>query len=407
MMNIIFRCSVLYLVIVCISSMVGQQQDPFGRSALHVASDSGCVRAVRILVSSGADINQQDFLGMTALHWAAVHGHEEVISLLVRAGADIDRQDVLRRSALHWAVVRGNADIVRMLIDVGANVAQQDSLGRSALHWAVVCGNSLVIRMLLEAGAHVGQLDVAGRTALHWAALRGDEGIVRMLTDAGADVNQQDYLARVALSCAAENGHESIVRLLVSIGTHPHFLCVNQHRGGADTCTVSIRNYLLSVPTLAAGLQDAVDRGDLSAVDRLVVQGAPLLFPDSTGNTPLYSGIREYNPREPSVHDEIMRVLIRAVLCRVRYIKNKYGQTLLHVAIARGNVRIARYLLAHRADVNMQDNYGNTPLHYVQSKRMRDLLLEYHADPTVENYAGQVPMAYNPRAWNDLLYAYT
>jgi hypothetical protein len=36
---------------------------------------------------------------------------------------------------------------------------------------------------------------------------------------------------------------------------------------------------------------------------------------------------------------------------------------------------------------------------------MRDLLLEYHADPTIMNREGHVPMANYPDTWYDLLAA--
>jgi hypothetical protein len=53
----------------------------------------------------------------------------------------------------------------------------------------------------------------------------------------------------------------------------------------------------------------------------------------------------------------------------------------------------------------MQDGRGNTPLHYARTRIMRDLLLEYHADPTIMNREGHVPMANYPDTWYDLLAA--
>ncbi|KAI8849560.1 ankyrin repeat-containing domain protein [Chytridium lagenaria] len=48
----------------------------------------------------------------------------------------------------------------------------------------------------------------------------------------------------------------------------------------------------------------------------------------------------------------------------IRELVDDNGLTLLHWASDRGNVDIAKYLLANNANVNGQDNDGMTPLHY-------------------------------------------
>lgn len=48
--------------------------------------------------------------------------------------------------------------------------------------------------------------------------------------------------------------------------------------------------------------------------------------------------------------------------------KNDYGQTPLHMALARGNTRSAEKLVTYGASVNAMDQDGCSPLHYVTSK---------------------------------------
>ncbi|MHB9147115.1 MAG: ankyrin repeat domain-containing protein [Candidatus Amoebophilus sp.] len=45
------------------------------------------------------------------------------------------------------------------------------------------------------------------------------------------------------------------------------------------------------------------------------------------------------------------------------YIRNKYGDTPLNIALSKGHLEIARLLLDKGADVNEEDKDGNTPLH--------------------------------------------
>jgi len=58
--------------------------------SLHVAAAIGDVNQVKLLISSGADVNAQDRDGTTPLHLSAINGHRNVAELLLDSGADID-----------------------------------------------------------------------------------------------------------------------------------------------------------------------------------------------------------------------------------------------------------------------------------------------------------------------------
>jgi ankyrin repeat protein len=63
---------------------------PLGRTPLMVASRTGNVEAMKVLLDRGADVNAKETLrGTTALMWAADEAHPAAIQLLVQRGADI------------------------------------------------------------------------------------------------------------------------------------------------------------------------------------------------------------------------------------------------------------------------------------------------------------------------------
>ena len=78
------------------------------------------------------------------------------------------------------------------------------------------------------------------------------------------------------------------------------------------------------------------------------------------------------------------------------------GFTPLHSACFSNNYEAAKVLLDEGADTGRQDQWGNTALSYVvknneNSLRMVTLLVEYGADPTIENNYGHSPLSNSKR----------
>jgi len=71
------------------------------------------------------------------------------------------------------------------------------------------------------------------------------------------------------------------------------------------------------------------------------------------------------------------------------------GYTPLHVAIRQESAEIAELLLAHGADVNAKDKYGDTPLHTACHGRPIELvriLLKHGADVNAKSTTGHTPL---------------
>ena len=63
---------------------------PNGETALMMASRTGNVAAMKVLLDHGADVNAKETLrGTTALMWAAAQGHPAAVQLLIERGADV------------------------------------------------------------------------------------------------------------------------------------------------------------------------------------------------------------------------------------------------------------------------------------------------------------------------------
>jgi hypothetical protein len=230
--------------------------------------------------------------------------------------------------------------------------------GGGPLHEAVYWGNMDLVRSSIQQGSRVDSRTlISCNTPLHVAVLQDNINAVQLLVQAGANT-----------------------ALLNLEGRTPRDLAVNQE----------IINYLDNVDQLSRDLIAAVQAGNVELVRNLVAQGAPLMVPDSQGQTPLHYAIGGY-AQQPTVADTIAQELIGVLGPRVALIQNQENQTLLHTAASRGNVRVALMLLQHGVDVNRADNQGDTALNVSGSVPMSRVLAENGAWQSMNAGPSSVP----------------
>ena len=275
--------------------------DRNGRTALHLASGNGLTPVVQLLIDAGADLNKEDDGNRTPLHYASLEGYIEIVQYLIDAGADVNKGDDGNRSPLHLSVYEGNKTVLEQLIKAGADVNKGDSTDSTPLHYAVYMGNKALVEQLIAAGADLNKGGDFGRTPLHYATDSGNERVIKYLIDAGSDVNMLNNSNQSPLIIAIE-----------------------------------------------------ADEVNIDLIKLLIDTGANINFKDSQGDSPLIlAGGQE--------DLELMRVLLNTPNINVNIV-DRYGRTALHQAIISSNIEMCRLLIEYGADVNIQDNNGDTPL---------------------------------------------
>ena len=288
---------------------VNAQSTPSGGTPLLVASETGQLVYMQILLDAGADINRPDEDGHTALYCAAQEGQLAALELLLAAGARVHGCSSSKTDPLYAAALNGHTDCVRALVAAGAAIITGRKHGCSALNGAAQNGHVEILQYLLQQGVSVNaDSSPSAGTPLLVASENGQLACMQLLLAAGAKVNRSDCRSHTALYCAASSGQ-------------------------------------------------------LAAVNDLLLQGAAVDCRTCTGETPLSVACR-------NGYGAVVAALLK-VGAQPEMLVRK--QTPLYIAAMGGHVETVEHLLAAGADPLQQSNMsllcrGHSPGHIAQKK---------------------------------------
>ena len=322
----------------------------------------------RLRNSNLTEINARDpITGHTPLYCAARAGNVPAVTFLTEQGAEPDLSQRTKSTALHVAAFYGHEDIVRCLLESGADYREKNAGGSTAEDESF---NEKVKNVFLElketlyirAAAnevdwfseniieqHIDEVYYSQRqTLLHCASKKGHFDLVRLLVEQlSADLDIIDVNGNSALHLAAYGGHADIVNYLLTQGCDSNLInrwgLTAEQEGSkhGDKITDSFRRMLN---------QDMFEMAR-NGVDWWFQYYLGTRSPDST---------------------------------------DANGVSLLYHACRHDQYVVAKWLLEHGANVNIQleKSPKSTSLHgakYHGHYKIVELLLEYGADVTIKN----------------------
>jgi uncharacterized protein len=356
------------------------------RSVLGLAACCGLVLAAAVTGASGAAAAAETD-GTTPLHWAAHRGDLQAVKQLLKAGADPRQANDYGATPLSEAAERGDADMIQVLLRAGADVESANAEGQTALMTVARTGQVAAARVLLKAGARVDATEQwRGQTALMWAAAQGHPDMVRLLLRAKANPDLRSTVRQWPRRITAEpraqgrpNGGLTALLLAAREGCEP---CARELvKGGAD---INLPDPDGITPLLMATLNARWD----TAV-ALVELGADVNLWDNWGRAPLYSSIdyvttpRGGRPDRPSADTatplQVAELLLQRGANPDMQLKlfppyrslgqDRGGDSMLTIgttplirAAKSGDVEAIELLLRYRADPELANSLGITPL---------------------------------------------
>ena len=195
------------------------EQNKNSEGPLYKACTVGNVPATKLLLDYHADIDDDNIFGRTALHAALETNNLELVKVIVKRGADMYHKDKSGWDCFVQAAYEGADDILDFLL---SSLKSQDSLtkalisrdlhGDTPLHKSAARGNDKTIDVLLKAGNSVtlcSQYNDDGMTPLAIAAYCGNLHTVESLLAYGADASARCDKGELTLCSALEGWKEN------------------------------------------------------------------------------------------------------------------------------------------------------------------------------------------------------
>lgn len=273
------------------------------------ASRESSPRIAQLLVNHGARLGWVRSDGWTMMH-AAFHAHE-MLSYFLANGADVNATDKRNWTALMLAAQENKTESMEVLLN------QADP----------------------KADVEVRSTDDSTDTALHLACSQGHSEAVRLLLEAGADVNRQASTGRFPLGFFLDSeppqpACEDTVELMLK--RKPNL-------GLADNQQYTVLHGIM--PTTP-----------LSAVMRLVEEGAPVNTFDINGYNPLATAVSHGNIA-------VARYLTTVKGSQSDAYHPNFG-SILHMAAATSTLEMVRQLVRTGAEHSLVDpGFGETVLY--------------------------------------------
>jgi ankyrin repeat protein len=327
-------------------------------TALMIFAINGFINQVYEMIQYGADLEALDdhegFIpgkrrpeAHTALGLAAFNGKFRMVKFLIDVDAKVEcDEEWLWSTSPLWAALdyryrfmrnrnRNSLNIINYLILNGADIENYDDEGYTPFCLAASEGDIQLLRLLAGHGSEIERGNDQGDTPLMIAVKKGHLDVVQFLINSGADIGGPDDGSYGPLAMASEAGHVDVVHCLLNAGADHHELVL-------DTVLAGDENWKYPI-------QIAYDAGNFEVVKILIdLEDQPLHFAACHG------------------YHEIVATLLQESLLSV---PNDDGMPPLHLAVEYGHPEIVKLLLDARADQDLLDDHGHSPLHYAMENK--------------------------------------
>ncbi|EAY14364.1 hypothetical protein TVAG_255560 [Trichomonas vaginalis G3] len=281
---------------------------------------------------------------------------------------------------LTYCCKNDNYELIKWLVDKGCDLNEVDMYGKAPIHYLVSMRKVKAIEFLIEKGIEINtKIKKNGKTSLMLAIENVDIITCTLLLKHNADVNITDDDNRNALIYAIKKNSFEIMTLLLEYDINKKFCMIEAtkysnldmikvlYEHGCDINEFIDNNCPLFI---------AISNSSYEIIDYFLAKGVDLSFVDVEGQNCLHLCI--YHRLESYCFENF--VMKGADINCVTY---PIKLAVIHQAINYRNDEILEILLRHKADIEITDSNGRTPLILASKYGFYEevkLLLEHGAD---------------------------
>ncbi|AXY72735.1 ankyrin repeat domain-containing protein [Paraflavitalea soli] len=334
--------------------------DSHGSTALGFAANAGQAntKVYDALVSAGADIKQKNQEGASLLLTAIANDKDQVLTnYFIAKGLSLQDTDAAGNTAFNYVARSGNIDLMKSLLQKGVKYTDQAFLMAAQGRGAAGSGNGMPVYQYLESlKLKPAVVNKNGENLLHYLARKpNQQEVISYFISRGVNINQADNEGNTPfMNAAASNKDTATLALLLP----------------AKSINLANKKGLTA-------LAMAVRSNSPGIVQYLVNKGADLNAVDAAGNNLAFYLIQSYNGQGPAqeAFNAKMKVLQQAGFSLTT--PQKDGNTLYHLAIAKGDIALLKKIETLQVDVNAKNKEGLTVLHKAAMLSKDDSILKY------------------------------
>ncbi len=374
------------------------------RTYLQWAAASGNLEIVNYLLAKGSDVHYKDSHGSDVIAYAAEGGNTNtaVYDALIKAGADVKTRHEDGATLMMFTMANDeDFKMVDYFTSKGLSIKDKDQYGRTLADYAARLGNLQIIEKLAAKGikptdqalffATQGSriksngLDVFqslvekynlnpkalnpnGATILNSLVRRPNTDVINYFLAKGVDVSKADKEGNTVLMIASNGRDVSLIETLLSKTKN-----TNAKNEKGETA-----------------LMNAFNNGSAEVASLLIKNGADTKILDKEGNNLVYywftsykptgQNVRPGQPQETKVDDFGDKlILLRNAGLDIKA-PQKNGNTLLLMAVDKNDLSLVKKAAELGANINAQDEDGNSALHKAALTSKDDKILKSLVD---------------------------
>ncbi|MBN3326190.1 MIB2 ligase, partial [Atractosteus spatula] len=286
-------------------------------------SGSTVISVLEKLLSQSTELDHPGRLVIEAAHGSA----SKVRDLVQKYPDKVDIKNQ-GKTALQVAAHQGHVEVVKVLLQANSSIEVKDEDGDTALHYTAFGNQAETARLLLS-------------KALHIAVNKGFTEVVRVLSEHNADVNLQDSYGDTPLHDAIAKDFRNIIEILTEVPT-------------IDFTQQNTRGFNL--------LHHAALKGNKLATEKILARARQLV------DVKKDDGFSALHLAALNNHRDVAEILLKEGRCDVN-IRNNRNQTPLQLAVTQGHAEMVQLLVTEGADVNAEDEDGDTAMHIALSRQ--------------------------------------